>query len=70
MRTTQTQLEQVIEHLQSEGFVSNFWALEYRILRLAALIQHLKWEGYHFETKYGDDLGLGGMNFYYYVLDP
>ncbi len=69
MRITQTQLEQVIEKIEQDGEVSNFWAIDNRILRLAGYIYFLRNEGYVFETKYGYDQGLGGRNMYYYKIN-
>lgn len=67
MKGTQSQTEQILEELRINGFVSNFWAIENRILRLSPLIHLKRCNGYHFRTEYGDDLGLGGKNYYYYL---
>lgn len=63
-----TQERMVREKLERDGWVSNFWAIENRILRLAPLMHRISWDGIQFKTEYGYDHGLGGRNFYYYVI--
>lgn len=59
------QKQKVINKLELDGHVSNFWAIENYILRLGAIIHRLKQKGWEFDTKWGE--GNERKNFYYYV---
>lgn len=61
-----TQEERVIEKLNIDGRVSNFWAMENFILRLASIISGLKKKGWEFDTDWGE--GNEKKNFYYTVI--
>lgn len=59
-----TQKERVLEKLSRDGSISNFWAIENRILRLGAVIADLKNDGYYFRSDYIE----GTKNYCYYML--
>ena len=61
-----TQEEKVIEKLELDGFVSNFWAIDNYMLRLASIISMLKKKGWEFRSEYGDDREK--KNYYYYLV--
>jgi len=64
----QTQKERVIEKLNRDGQVDNFWAINNYILRLGAIIFELKREGRKFNGYFGKQLGYNKSvwkNFYY-----
>lgn len=61
-----TQKEVVIDKLNLDGYVSNFWAIENYLLRLASVISELKKEGWEFQREYGE--GSERKNFYYKVI--
>lgn len=50
MKKTQKQV--VLEKLEKEGEVTNFWAFNNYILRLGAIIHELRKEGKQIITKY------------------
>jgi phosphorylcholine metabolism protein LicD len=60
-----TQREKVIERFKEDGCISNFWALDNFILRLASIISKLRSEGWDIETKYKGK--IGEKNCYYYL---
>jgi helix-turn-helix protein len=61
-----TQEEKVIEKLNLDGFVSNFWAINEYILRLGSVINNLKNKGWVFRTEWGE--GQERKNYYYYLV--
>lgn len=61
-----TQKELVIDKLNLDGHVSNFWAIEHYMLRLGAIIHDLKNDGWDFETSWGENNEK--KNFYYKVI--
>ena len=68
----QSQQERVLEKLNTDGEVDNFWAIEHYILRLGAIICQLSKEGMQFKRAFGKELGKGQRewkNFYYIKLD-
>jgi len=69
----QTQKERVIEKLNRDGQVDNFWAINNFILRLGAVIFELKREGREFKGYFGKQLGYDKSvwkNFYYLEVKP
>lgn len=67
----QSQRERVLEKLNKDGEVNNFWAIENYILRLGALICQLSKEGIQFKRAYGKELGKDKKywkNYYYIML--
>lgn len=62
--TTQTQKERVLDKLLAVGYISNFWAIENRILRLGAVIAELKEDGYSFRGEYLEN----SKNYCYHLL--
>jgi len=60
-----TQSERVVQQLNANGAVTNFWAIDNYILRLGAIICQLKKEGWDFETGYSE--GQDRKNFKYTV---
>jgi len=61
----QSQLNQIIDQLKINGFISRNFALRNYIGRLASRMDDLKKDGWEFETKTVKE--NGGKNFYYYV---
>ncbi len=59
-----TQREKVVEKLEADGHVSNFWAIENYILRLGAIICQLRKDGMFFRSEYQE----GTKNYTYYWL--
>ena len=63
-----TQKERVVDRINEEGYVDNFWAFHNYILRLGAIIHDLSQEGWEFKRAYGKELGYDRevwKNFYY-----
>jgi len=63
-----TQKQRVIDRINQEGWVDNFWAFHNYILRLGAIIHDLKADGWEFKTHYGKELGYDKSlwkNYYY-----
>lgn len=52
-----TQKDIVIQLLRENGNVSNFWAFNNYILRLASIISNLRKEGWEIETEYEGTVG-------------
>jgi len=68
----QSQRERVLEKLNRDGYVDNFWAIEHYILRLGAIICDLSKEGMQFKRAFGKELGKEQKywkNFYYIKLN-
>lgn len=68
----QSQQERVLEKLNRDGEVNNFWAIEHYILRLGAIIHQLSKEGMQFKRAYGKELGKEQRlwkNYYYIKLE-
>ena len=51
---TKTQKDIVVDKLNEEGAVDNFWALSHFILRLGAIIHSLKADGWEFDGHFGE----------------
>ena len=64
--TKQTQKQRVIDQLDVEGKVTNFWAFSHYILRLGAIILDLKKDGWVFNTGWGT--GSEKKNYHYFVV--
>jgi len=47
-----TQKQKIIERFKQDGFVTNFWAIDNYILRLASIISMLRKEGWNIKTEY------------------
>jgi hypothetical protein len=61
-----TQKQIVVEKIERDGYVDNFWAISNRMLRLGAIIADLKKDGYKFATGWGKDSQR--KNYHYYSL--
>ncbi len=59
-----TQKEIVLEKLETEGCVDNFWAFRNYILRLGAIVHDLRQEGYNIETEYKGTEGRKNCHYY------
>ena len=62
----QTQEEKVIEKLNTDGVVTNFWAIQNYMLRLGAIICQLSKKGWVFKRQYGE--GKDRKNFHYFLI--
>jgi hypothetical protein len=60
-----TQIEQIIDKLNTDGFVSRNWALQNYIGRLASRMTDLREMGWEFRTENVKE--HGGVNYYYHV---
>ena len=60
-----TQKQRIIDQFKLNGYVTNFWALENKILRLASSISNLRKEGWYIRTKYKGV--IGHKNCFYYL---
>lgn len=60
-----TQKQKIIDKFRNEGFVSNFWAIDNYILRLASIISTLRQEGWDIRTEYKGK--VGDKNCHYYL---
>ena len=59
-------IQDLVERFKEDGFVTNFWAIDNYILRLASIISTLRQEGWNIETRYK---GVRGhKNCEYYLL--
>jgi hypothetical protein len=61
-----SQKQRVIDELNTNGVVSNFWAIKNYMLRLGAIILDLKKDGYIFRTGWGT--GSEKKNYHYYLV--
>lgn len=64
-----TQQERVIEQLRMHGHVTNFWALDNYILRLASIISKMNKTGWVIETQYEHKVGKKNCK-YILVKEP
>lgn len=60
-----SQKERVIDKLNQDGSVDNFWAINNYVLRLAAVIASLRKDGWEFRGEWGE--GHHRKNWYYRV---
>lgn len=61
-----TQLQIIKNKLDSDGVISNLWAIQQGIWRLGARIKELRDDGLNIETKYNDK--EHGKNTHYYLV--
>jgi hypothetical protein len=58
------QIEKIINKINEDRCVDNFWAIQNYILRLSSVINALKKRGWSFEGKFLE----GTKNYCYYII--